>query len=260
MKPLLTIENLSTGYPLKRGKKLKIHSGITTDVKAGEFIAVLGPNGAGKSTLLRTLSGFLKKLDGNIFYNGIELESYSIKELAKTVSVLLTGKPDDIYMTAYEIISLGRYPYGSLTGSFTEADIKAIEKAAGITYVKELLFRKFTTLSDGEKQRVMLARVLAQDTPLIIMDEPTAFIDSPGKTEITGLLKNISSNGKSVIAAIHDVELALNYADKIWLIGKNNFFETGISNDLINSGKINLVFDTEKVKFDKEKRSFYPVR
>lgn len=252
----MTIEDLSTGFALKNGKNLVLHQGITATVNSGQLIAVMGPNGAGKTTLLKTLLGLNRKLSGNIYYDNAELEKISIKELARKTAVVLTEKPDDIYLSTEEIILSGRYPYGTIFSSRKANDKAIAAKAADITNITALMKRRFYTLSDGEKQRVMIARALTQDTPLILLDEPTAFIDSPGKVEILGLLKKIAANGKGVVMTIHDVELALQYADILWLLGKNGFFETGEPGELIRKGSINKIFDTKNVVFEPETSKF----
>jgi iron complex transport system ATP-binding protein len=259
LKELLKIEELTTGYHIKKDNNLVLHSGITAAVNEGELIAVMGPNGAGKSTLLKTLLGFHRKIGGKIYYKKGELENISVKQLAQLVSVVLTEKPDDIYLNVEEVIMSGRYPYSSVIGGFKKNDFLITNKSAEICGVSNLLGRKFYTLSDGEKQRVMIARALAQDTPLIFLDEPIAFIDSPGKVEIITLLKSVSSKGKGIIMTIHDVEIALEYADILWLIGKDGFFKTGNPDNLVEQGNINVLFDSDNIKFDKSKKKFIKV-
>ncbi len=256
MKNLLSIQNLSTGYHLKKGKTRLLHQNISVEVNHGKLIAVLGPNGAGKSTLLKTLLGFVPALKGEISYGEKQLSEIPVKTMASMVSVVLTDRIDNTYLTAGEIIMAARYPYISLTGVFDDNDIKIIEKAVELTGVETLLNRKFQTLSDGEKQRIMITRALAQDTPLIFMDEPTAYIDSPGRVELMHLLKTIPPQGKTILMTIHDVELALRFADELWLLGKEGLFVKGNPEELIANGSINKLFDTETVKFDRETRNF----
>jgi iron complex transport system ATP-binding protein len=253
---LLHIENLTTGFRSGSGSSVKLHSGIHASLYGNELTAILGPNGAGKSTLLKTLLGFNRKLDGKIFYESQELEEISVRRLAQKVSVVLTEKPDDIYLTVNDIILTGRYPFRSLTGKMNKNHLESSNRAAATTGVTAFMERKFATLSDGEKQRVMIARALAQDTPLIFLDEPTAFIDSPGKVEIMMLMKKIAGTGKGILMTIHDVELALHYADNLWLLGKNDYFETGKPGTLVTSGKINKIFDNDRIIYDPESGKF----
>jgi iron complex transport system ATP-binding protein len=253
---LLTIQNLSTGYRLKKGKTKVLHKNLSAEVYEGEFIAILGPNGAGKSTLLKTLSGFIPALNGEIKYGNDLLENIPVKELATKVSVVLTDKIDDIYLTVEDVISAARYPYGSFWKKPSEKDKKIISEAMELTGTKKFTKRKLHTLSDGERQRVMIARALAQDTPLVFLDEPTAFIDSPGRVELMHLLKTIPKKGKSFLMTIHDVELALHFADTLWLLGNNERFEKGNPKELIGKGSINRLFDRGTVKFNPKNNSF----
>ncbi|RLD91117.1 MAG: ABC transporter ATP-binding protein [Bacteroidetes bacterium] len=256
MKNLVNIQSLSTGYRLKRGKTRLLHQNLSVTLHQGELVGVLGPNGVGKSTLLKTLLGFIPALKGEISYGGTRLKDISVKEMAARVSVVLTTRIDDIYLTTEEVIHTARYPYISLVGKPSEKDLEMVKNAVLLTGIADLLHRKFYTLSDGEKQRVMIARALAQDTPLIFLDEPTAFIDSPGRVELMHLLRAISRQGKTILMTIHDVELALQFADTLWLLGKDGSFETGIPGDLINKGSINKLFDRGNVKFNSDKRRF----
>ena len=256
MNSLLTIHDLSTGYHQKGGKTKVLHQNLTAEIESGEIIAVLGPNGAGKSTLLKTLLGYIPSLSGHINYGSQKLDNITIKELATKVSVVLTEKIDDLYLTAEEVLLTARYPFGSLWGRLNDTDKKIIDEAIALTNIKAFLHQKLQTLSDGERQRVMIARALAQDTPLVFLDEPTAFIDSPGRVELMHLLKTIPKKGKSILMTIHDVELALHFADKLWLLGKDGTFEVGNPTELINSGSINRLFDRGEVTFNTETKSF----
>ena len=256
MKSLLTIHGLSTGYHLKGGKTKVLHQNLMANIKPGEIIAVLGPNGAGKSTLLKTLLGYIPSLAGEIKYDSQNLDSITVKEMATKVSVVLTEKVDDHFLTAEEVLTTARHPFGSFWGKLNDNDKKIIDDAATLTNIKAFVHQKLQTLSDGERQRVMIARALAQDTPLIFLDEPTAFIDSPGRVELMHLLKTIPQKGKSILMTIHDVELALHFADKLWLLGKEGTFKVGNPTELIENGSINQLFDRGQVTFNTKTRSF----
>ncbi len=257
---LLQVENLITGYKLSRSKILSLHNDINTSIGKGELIALLGPNGAGKSTLLKSLTAIIPVLDGNIYYNGKNLSNLSRKEVARLVAVVLTDKIDDKYLTAYDIVGTGRYPYGSFTGKLTSSDKLIIEKSFKDVGASELKNRYFHSLSDGEKQKVLLARAIAQDTPIILLDEPTAYIDSPGKVIIMNLLNDlVLKQNKTILLTTHDTELALNYATRLWLLGKENYFEDGVPVEMIKSGLINNLFDREGVVFNKRNRRFEKV-
>ena len=254
---LLRIENLNTGYILSRSKIVSLHNDINITVGEGELIAVLGPNGAGKSTLLKSLTAIIPAINGNIYYNGTELNKLSRKEVARLVAIVLTYKIEDRYLTAYDIVGTGRYPYGSFTGKLTSEDKEKIGNAFEAVGAEELTNRVFYSLSDGEKQKIMLARAIAQDTPLILLDEPTAYIDSPGKVVIINLLKELVVRyNKTILLTTHDTELALVYADKLWLMGKENYFQEGKPDEMIDSGLINQLFDREGVVFNKRNKRF----
>ncbi len=256
---ILKTENLVTGYGVSKRKNIVLHDNLNLRIGVGELIAILGPNGAGKSTLLSTITGMLPALSGDVFYGPKNLIKMSNKEVAKEVALVLTDKIDDRYLTTYELVATGRYPYGSFIGKLTEVDNEKIRNAIDAVEATELSSRYFYTLSDGEKQKVLLARALAQDTPLILLDEPTAFIDSPGKIMIINLLmKLVSDFGKAVILTTHDTELALNFASRLWLLGKNNLFVDGYPDELVENGMINKLFDRRGVVFNKSNRRFEP--
>lgn len=247
---LLRIEKLDSGYSSKK-QPIVISRQLSATLEKGQFIAILGPNGAGKSTLMKTILGHLKPLSGKLFWKGQPLDQMSVKQIAHCMSAVLTDKIDDRYLTAYDVVSTGRYPYGSLTGKLSLEDKEIISSSMESTGVTSLAERRFYSLSDGEKQKTMIARAIAQKTPLICLDEPTAFIDSPGKVSIMQLLKNLTSNKtKSVLLTTHDSELAMQFADELWLVGKNHTFVSGTPAALIENGHINNLFDQEGVKFN----------
>jgi len=254
---LLKTSNLTTGYSLSRSKKISLHQNISTEVGNGELIALLGPNGAGKSTLLKTLLGIIPALDGDIYYDGRNINQMSKKEIATLIAVVLTDKIEDKYLTSYDIVGTGRYPYGSFTGKLTETDKNKISNAFSLVGANELIYRVFYKLSDGEKQKVLLARAIAQDTPLIFLDEPTAFIDSPGKVIIMNLINElVEVHNKTILLTTHDTELALEYATKLWLLGTDNYFKEGNPTTLIEAGMINKLFVREGVEFNTKNRKF----
>ena len=256
-KSIIEIQNLGTGFRLPRGKIKRLHQDLNLDLKQGELICVLGPNGSGKSTLLRTMLGFDKPLEGEILIDQKPISSISIREMARFVSVVLTDKIDDFYLTAYEVALTGRYPHGSFSGRITAEDKLMVEDTFEQFSIKHLLSSTFYKLSDGEKQRVMIARAIVQDTPVIFMDEPVAFIDSPGKVSIMHLIKNLTLKyNKGVLMATHDIDAAVDYADRLWLLGKEGAFEQGVPHELISSGSFNRFFDQLDVSFDKQTKKF----
>ena len=224
MKKLLTIQNLSTGYRLKRGETIVLHKSLYSSLNEGEFVGVLGPNGAGKSTLLKTLLGFIPKLEGKISYGDKRLEDISVREMATKVSVVLTDKIDDIYLTAEEVIAAARYPYISFAGKLSEKDNEKINNAVLLTGITDLLPRKFYTLSDGEKQRVMIARALAQDTPLIFLDEPTSGVDPVSRKNFWLLIYSLAARGKTIFVTTHFMDEA-EYCNRVSIMREGRIVE-----------------------------------
>ena len=253
---LLVLDDVSTGYQTS-GKPRLLHNEITTSVQRGEFIALLGPNGIGKSTLIKTITGIIPTLSGSVFLGKKSISTMSNREISCQISVVLTDRINDGYITAFDIVTTGRYPHGSFTGKLTEDDRLKIWKALSVVKAEHIANRTFTTLSDGEKQKVLIARAIAQDTPLIILDEPTAFIDSPGKIEVMLLLQSlVEKHNKSIIMTTHDTEMALSNASSLWLLGPENGFYQGPVNKLINDGLINRIFDREGVTFNSSSLKF----
>lgn len=218
----VVLKHLSIGYKNKQGVRT-VASDISAVIRRGELTCLLGENGVGKSTLLRTLSVFQPKLDGTILLQDRPLESYSDRELARTVGVVLTEKPDVQQMTVYDLVAMGRSPYTGFWGRLDQTDREAISEALGQVGIESLRHRQVTTLSDGERQKVMIAKALAQQTPVIYLDEPTAFLDYPSKVDMLLLLRRICREAqKTVFLSTHDLELALQVADTVWLMSRKH--------------------------------------
>lgn len=252
----IELQNLSIGYITKKERKV-VAEGITANIQSGELTCILGANGIGKSTLLRTLSAFQPKLAGEVFVQGKEIASYTEKQLSKLLSVVLTEKCDVKNMSARELIGLGRSPYTGFWGTLNEDDKQMVDKAISLVKIENLANRMVDTLSDGERQKVMIAKALAQDTPIIFLDEPTAFLDFPSKVEIMQLLHRLSrKTNKTIFLSTHDLELALQIADKIWLIDKQSSVTIGTPEDLSLSGKLSSFFARKGIIFDEESGLF----
>ena len=185
------INNLAIGYKEKHNTRL-VSENITADIFSGELTCLLGANGVGKSTLLRTLSAFQPKLSGQIYIRGKEIDEYAEKELSKLIAVVLTEKCVIRNMVARVLIGLGRSPYSGFWGNLSKEDYKIVDNAISLVKIENLSERSIDTLSDGERQKVMIAKALAQETPIIFLDEPTAFLDFPSKVEIMQLLHRLS--------------------------------------------------------------------
>ena len=255
MENSVAIKELTIGYAKSRHKKDKvIASNINASIRQGELTCLLGSNGVGKSTLLKTLSGFLGKLGGEILIMGKELSSYTPKDLSKTLGVVLTDKCEIRNMSAREIIGMGRSPYTSFWGTLDKEDYRIVDEAIGMIGIDHLKKRMVHTLSDGERQKVMIAKSLAQQTPVIFLDEPTAFLDFPSKVEIMQLLHKLTREaGKTIFLSTHDIELALQIADKIWIMDKNNGVAIGTAEELAKSGALKPFFNRNSDAFNYEK-------
>jgi len=257
MSAILNIKELTTAYYVGTNKEKTLHQNITAEIKQGELICILGLNGTGKSTLIRTLLGIQKSGKGDVLYNEKSLKEIGLKDLSKLVSVVLTDKIDDAFLKVFDLVSTGRYPYGHLSGKLNGEDIRIISNSLRMMKVDHLKDRTFAQLSDGEKQRILIARAISQNTSLIMLDEPAAFIDSPGKIGIMEMLKELTIiENKAILMTTHDIESALRYADEVWILGSTGEFETGKPEKVINSGLINKYFDNNDIVFNAKKLRF----
>lgn len=252
----IRVEHLDTGYHNKN-ENIVISRDINASLYSGQLACLLGPNGAGKSTLLKTLTAFIPPIAGNIYIAGKSLESYSEASLAKVLGMVLTEKLNVENMTAYELVGLGRSPYTGFWGKLSDYDKEIVDKAFNLVGIDTLKTRLVQTLSDGERQKVMIAKALAQETPIIFLDEPTAFLDYPSKVEIMLLLRKLTmEQNKTVFMSTHDLDLAIQMADSIWLIDKVYGVNIGTPEKLALNGSLEKYFCREGVEFDAERRSF----
>jgi len=255
-KQTVEIRNLSIGYKTKNGFEPLVEN-LSTSLFGGELTCLLGANGVGKSTLLRTLSGFQPKLSGEIHILGKPIANYSDNELARTIGVVLTERPNVGDLSVTELIGLGRSPYTGFWGRLNTIDDTVVKEVISWIKIEALADRSLPTLSDGEWQKVMIAKTLAQETPLIYLDEPTAFLDFPSKVEIMQLLLALTrSAGKTIFLSTHDLELALQVADTLWLMDRKNGITVGTPDELRLDGSIENFFRCEGVVFDRESGFF----
>jgi len=258
MKAILKLEALSIGYSLGKNAKKVIAENININLHAGELVCLLGPNGAGKSTLMRTISGMQLPLNGKVLLDEIDLHKIPSSELAKQLSVVLTTRIDTGLLTAYEVISLGRYPYTNWSGKLTSYDHEIIQRAIRLTRAEELTQRPIHELSDGERQKIMMARALAQEPQVMILDEVTAFLDLPRRVDFMQMLKKMAEeSGCAILLSTHDLDLALRAADQIWLLPKNGKFIVGSPENLVLNGAFEKAFASEGVQFDRQSGSFH---
>lgn len=211
----IELNNLSIGYASGR----TVTGAIGVTFRGGRLSCVIGSNGTGKSTLLKTISGYLKPKDGTIRIGGSDIATMPHDDMARTVGIVLTAAPEVRNLTVEEMVGLGRSPYTGFWGTLSAADRKAVDDAIAMVGTTELAGRMTHTLSDGERQKVMIARALAQQTPVILLDEPTAFLDYPSKVELMKLLRWLAHDGgKTIVASTHDLGLAVTLADDIYIM------------------------------------------
>lgn len=214
---IISLSQLSVGYTLSH----PVISDINLELRSGQLACLIGENGIGKSTLLKTLTGFLPKLKGSLLLGNRDIESFSQRELARQVSIVLTQKPDVQNLTIEEIIGLGRSPYTGFFGRLRAEDRKVVDDAIATMGIKKLRGRMIQTLSDGERQKVMIAKALAQETSIILLDEPTAFLDFPSKAETFQSLQRMAhERDKLILLSTHDLELAVRFADSLLEVKK----------------------------------------
>jgi iron complex transport system ATP-binding protein len=255
--PLLQTMNLVAGYSSGPKKIIPIAGPLTVDIQAGQLICLLGPNGSGKSTLLKTLAGLQPSLEGTIKIGGSDIHKLKPAQLAQKISLVLTDSVRNSNLTAYSLIALGRYPYSNWLGILQEADKAVISRAIGAAQIDNLVNRKVATLSDGESQKVMLARALAQDTPLMMLDEPTAHLDLPSRIQLMRLLHQLAGQtNKGILISTHELDLALQVADQVWLLQAGGQLSKGAPEDLVLNGTFEAAFDKEGVFFDKATGAF----
>ncbi len=245
----INLNDLSIGY--RRGKAQKVvKESLNLSAIPGELVALIGSNGIGKSTLLRSLCGFQEILNGRIWFNERSLHTYKTRELAQILSFVSTEIVRVQNLRVRDLLALARFPYTNFMGTLSSVDLSMVEKAVDLVGLRGYEDRMIDELSDGERQRAMIARSLVQDTPAIILDEPTAFLDIRNKYEIIHLLHNFARNeNKTIIFSTHDLNIATSEADKIWLMLENEVLE-GAPEDLILQGHYNKVFASENILFD----------
>jgi len=249
--PVLSTKNMAIGYGRGSGIN-RVLADLDLEANEGQLIAVIGANGTGKSTLLKSLAGLLPLLEGRIRLNGCETYKLKPSKLATLISIVLTERIQPGYLTVGDLVAMGRHPYTDWQGRLQKQDLDACLKALQITGLSHMQRQKLHTLSDGQLQKAMIARALAQDGALLLLDEPLIHLDISSKWEIMGILKRMTlDRSKTVILATHELELSLEMADRIWLINKTRQLITGTPEDMVQNGVISETFDTEHYKFRK---------
>jgi len=254
---ILEAHDLAIGYAPSRRETIRIASGLNLSLRKGELVCLLGPNGAGKSTLIRTLSAMQKPLNGKVTLEGSNLHALNPRDLARKLSVVLTERVTVGILSAYALVSLGRYPYTDWTGKLAGRDHEVVRRSIEAVGAQDLAHRNVSELSDGERQKVMLARALAQEPSLMILDEITAFLDLPRRVDIMRILRQLAHDqGCTILLSTHDLDLALRSADRVWLMPKGGVLHAGAPEDLVLSGVFERAFASEGVDFDRASGSF----
>ncbi|MFR1383947.1 MAG: ABC transporter ATP-binding protein, partial [Clostridioides difficile] len=243
---MLKTNNLSVGYNNK-----VVISNINVEVKNGEILCLLGSNGAGKTTLLRSLSKLISPIKGEIYLNGVNINCISRKALSKKMALVLTNRLLGDLMTVQDIVNIGRYPYTGFFGSLSKKDLIMVDEALESVDALHLKKRYFDELSDGEKQKVLVARALVQEPEIIILDEPTTHLDIKHRLELINILKKLSKEKSiSVILSLHEIDIALKSCDKVALIKNNKVIAYGQPEDVVDEDIINSLYELDDKNFN----------
>jgi len=217
----VTANNLSVGYNTSK----QVFANLSFNLNDGDVVALLGVNGIGKSTLIRTLSGLLSPISGELLINGQSINQLSVQERAHLISIVLTDRIAIEHIKVFDFIALGRAPHKGWLGTLQENDLALIRQNIALLRIENLQAKWLNELSDGERQKVMIARALCQQTGLIILDEPTAFLDFRSKAEILQLLKNVAKTlNKIILFSTHDIDLTLQHANTVWVMTEQKEF------------------------------------
>lgn len=248
MQPILQLHNLTIGYSAKPSDYV-VQSDINLQSDRPELIALIGINGIGKSTLLKTITGFYPPLNGNVYLLNRSVSSYPVNERAGIISIVTTESISVDNLNVYDVIATGRYTHTNLFGKLFDTDKQHVDRSVELLEIGSLCDKFFNQLSDGERQKVMIARCVAQNTTVIILDEPTAHLDLANNFEIILLLKKLAENGKTILFSTHDISVALRFADRIWLMHESGIAD-GSPEDLVLSDCFTSVFKNRNIRFD----------
>lgn len=247
---MIQLSNISLAFDQR-----VLMKGVTAHFKRGEMVALLGRNGTGKSTLLRAMAKLGEVADGEIMVDGHNVADIDIRQFARFVAFVNTERVDVEALSAYDLVAIGRSPYTDWRGRLRKEDRAVIERSMQITGIEHLADRMVETLSDGECQRVMIARALAQDTPVILLDEPTAFLDLPNRYELCTLLSRLAHDeGKLILFSTHELDIALSLADSIALVDTPHLVHMS-TQAMIESGNLERLFNSKHIAFDASSRS-----
>lgn len=254
---ILETHDLAVGYAQRGQTRRTVAQGLNLRLHAGELVCLLGPNGAGKSTLLRSLAGMQHPLHGAVKIAGVDPQQVAPLKLARLLSVVLTERVELGALSVHALVALGRYPYTAWSGRLRPADEAVIQEALAAVGMSAFALRLVNQLSDGERQKVMIARALAQQPRLLLLDEPTAFLDLPRRVELLGILRRLArTSRRAVVLSTHDLDLALRSADQLWLLAPGGALRMGTPEELVLDGAFQDVFHSAEVTFDAESGAF----
>jgi iron complex transport system ATP-binding protein len=254
---LLKIDAADFGFDNSGVKKVLLHD-TSLEIRKGELVCLIGKNGSGKTTLLKTLMRLHPVLKGRIRMNDRDIFNYKPAEFAQLAAYVSTDIVKADQMSLRELVELGRFPYTNWIGRMNVEDKSSVDNAIKWVGLSDMQDAKISLLSDGERQRAMIARTLSQDTEFLLLDEPSAFLDIPNKYEVSSLLRRLCMEGKTILFSTHDLNLALQFSHKIWLIENNSVIE-GAPEDLVLAGKIEKIFSSVNISFNKSTADFEPV-
>ncbi|MBR5148822.1 MAG: ABC transporter ATP-binding protein [Bacteroidaceae bacterium] len=250
---VLELRDLYIGYSDDKNRRIVAHT-LNAELPSGVLTCLIGANGVGKSTLMRTMAAFQPPLRGEVYVEGKSIAEYVPRELSERIGVVLTEKNMPADLTVEEVVGLGRVPYTNFWGSLTKHDQNVVDEAISLVGLDALRHRKIHQVSDGERQKAMIAKALAQQTPLIFLDEPTAFLDYPSKIAMMQLLRRLAhEQGKLIVLSTHDLEIAFQTADRLWLLQKSGL-QAGTLDELSESGAISAFLDSDELYYDVEAR------
>ncbi|MCY3779964.1 MAG: ABC transporter ATP-binding protein [Chloroflexi bacterium] len=254
--PLETRE-LAIGYSRRGRGDVRLGQGLNLRLQSGKLVGLLGPNGIGKSTLLRTLAGVQKPLAGELLLAGDDIRRLKPRDLAGRLSMVLTAIPPPSLMNGYALVALGRHPHTDWLGRMTERDHRQVTAALRSVKGEDLAERPVAELSDGQRQKLLIARALAQGSEIMLLDEPTAFLDLPRRIQTVALLKHLARNEKrAILVSTHDLDLAIRYCDKLWLMSASGIV-SGAPEDLVLDGSLGMAFRASGIRFDTDRGSFF---
>ena len=260
MSVIIYTKSLSAGYR-KRKSVTTVLRNVDLELHEGELVSLLGANGAGKSTLIRTICGLQPALAGRVMVGDKDVERLTPRQLSKTIALVTTERTFAGGLTVSELVGLGRHPHTGFLGRLDEHDRQivatAIEKV-GISHKSE---SSVAELSDGERQKVMIAKALAQEAPVIILDEPTAFLDVASRVEVLQLLHDLARNERrTILISSHDIQQSMALSDRLWIVSDSGEIVSGVTEDLILADKISLLFSNRNVAFDPATGDFLTTR